>query len=472
MREGSAVVTGGEAVQVGEVCRLRVVGPGRRVELAVPSDIPLAELMPSLLRYAGDDLADAGNQHDGWVLQRLGEPPLDEARDVASLGLHDGDVVLLRPRRAELPPADFDDLVDAVATGAAERADRWRPAYTHRLLVGLIPVPAAVGIWLLLQPGPVPARVAAAAGAAVVLLIGALVAKVALRDRSAAGTLGAVATATAAVAGGLATGLAGGSPSTGAYLLGGGAAALGAAGVILMVARGDAFPFLAVAVVSLAAALGGAVDLLFPMASGGTAAVVAVLALLADLAVPMISAHLGNLRIGALPTGADELQENTDPLPGPETLARVAAADRLMTVLLAALGAVAAAALPALCAAAGWSARGLAAAVAALLLLRARSFVGARQRLALIAPGALGLATVAVVTLLDLPAPLRLATGLPAMVVAGGLLVAGARHLPGRRLLPYWGRAGDICEWLLAIAVVPLALAPIGVYSLARALGG
>src|ERR1700761_8333799 len=102
---------------VDDLCRLTVCGPARSVELAVPVHVPLIDLLPALLGHLGENLADAGLEHEGWVLQRLGDPPLREELSVAALGLRDGDVVYLRPRADQLPPLDFDDLIDGVAAG-------------------------------------------------------------------------------------------------------------------------------------------------------------------------------------------------------------------------------------------------------------------------------------------------------------------------------------------------------------------
>jgi hypothetical protein len=55
---------------------------------------------------------------------------------------------------------------------------------------------------------------------------------------------------------------------------------------------------------------------------------------------------------------------------------------------------------------------------------------------------------------------------------AAGVAVAFARLLPGRRLLPYWGRAGDIFEWVVAISILPLTLGLLGVFGWARSLAG
>ncbi len=75
----------------GDVCRLVLVGPASSVEVAVPAHVPLADLMPTLLGHLSPELADRGHAHGGWVLQRLGEPPLAEDLGTSALGLYDGD---------------------------------------------------------------------------------------------------------------------------------------------------------------------------------------------------------------------------------------------------------------------------------------------------------------------------------------------------------------------------------------------
>src|SRR5262249_27624667 len=89
---------------VDDLCRLTVCGPARSGELAVPVHAPLIDLLPALVGHLGDKLADAGLEHGGGVLQRLGDPPLREELSVAALGLRDGDMVHLRPRADQLPP--------------------------------------------------------------------------------------------------------------------------------------------------------------------------------------------------------------------------------------------------------------------------------------------------------------------------------------------------------------------------------
>ncbi|MYS20668.1 WXG100 protein secretion system (Wss), protein YukD, partial [Streptomyces sp. DvalAA-14] len=98
------------------LCRLTVRAPDTSLDLAVPSDIPLADLLPVIVGHAGDDLAEAGLEHGGWALQRIGGAPLDPEGTPQSLELRDGEVLLLRPLAETLPPVRFDNLVDGVSS--------------------------------------------------------------------------------------------------------------------------------------------------------------------------------------------------------------------------------------------------------------------------------------------------------------------------------------------------------------------
>jgi len=44
--------------------------------------------------------------------------------------------------------------------------------------------------------------------------------------------------------------------------------------------------------------------------------------------------------------------------------------------------------------------------------------------------------------------------------------------VPGRRMVPYWGRAAEILHSLLAIALLPLTLWLLGVFGTLRGLFG
>ncbi|MBX6358002.1 MAG: EsaB/YukD family protein, partial [Micromonosporaceae bacterium] len=52
------------------LARVTVAAPNRRMDVALPDTMLVAELLPHLLRHAGDDLADIGDRQGGWVLRR------------------------------------------------------------------------------------------------------------------------------------------------------------------------------------------------------------------------------------------------------------------------------------------------------------------------------------------------------------------------------------------------------------------
>ncbi|HEX5741072.1 MAG TPA: EsaB/YukD family protein, partial [Pilimelia sp.] len=98
--------------------RLTVHAPARRLDLTLPAHVPLAELLPELLRHAGDDLADLGERHGGWLLRRATGEPLSPAAHLYAQGVRDGAVVHLVPAGERWPEPEFDDVAEAVAHSA------------------------------------------------------------------------------------------------------------------------------------------------------------------------------------------------------------------------------------------------------------------------------------------------------------------------------------------------------------------
>ncbi|WP_103515919.1 type VII secretion integral membrane protein EccD, partial [Streptomyces sp. SM10] len=177
---------------VAESCRLTVRAPSVTVDLAVPADVPVADLLPTLLRYVGQEVEEAGLDHAGWVLQRLGDAPLDEETTLAGAGLSDGAVLHLRPHTEALPEARLDDLVDGIADTAGRRLHTWHPGAARGLLVGTSVATVAAALVLVFWPGvsgSASSRAACAAVAGLLLLAGAGSASRAVGDRLSATAL-------------------------------------------------------------------------------------------------------------------------------------------------------------------------------------------------------------------------------------------------------------------------------------------
>jgi type VII secretion integral membrane protein EccD len=457
----------------GDLCRLSICGPASSVELAVPVHVPLVDLLPALAGHMGGNLADAGLEHEGWVLQRLGDRPLREELSIAALGLHDGDIVHLRPRSAQLPPLDFDDLIDGVASGIAGRHDRWRPDMSRRLLAGLLAVPLAAGAGLLAGHAGRPA-VALGAGLALLLLVCATAASRAFGDRGTSWTLGVAAVTYAAIAGAQLPLLHGGVAilrgvsGPGPVLLAGGAAAAAAAILAALLIGGRDPGFAGLTAFAALVTVAGALASFAHIGGVAIAAVMLVVVVPLGAAVPTIAFRLTGLRLDPLPTTPDELQENLDPVPGEHVLERTRWADRYMSALYGALGAVAAGCLAVLGLAAGWKAHLVSIDATVLLLLHARLMVAARHKLAAVVPAVAGAIVLITAAGLRVTPHTRLLL-LSGVMVAAGLLWAAERTLPGRKLVPIWGRLGDLLESLTAVALLPATLWLLNFYQIARA---
>ncbi|HMH93596.1 MAG TPA: type VII secretion integral membrane protein EccD [Streptosporangiaceae bacterium] len=461
-----------------DLCRLTVCGPARLVELAVPVHVPLIDLLPALVGHLGDGLADAGLEHGGWVLQRLGDPPLREELSISALGLHDGDVVHLRPRADQLPSADFDDLIDGIAVGISGRADRWRPAMSRRLLIGLLAVPLAVGLVVVAgHLGPLSDLCAAAMTA--VLLAMTAVASRAFAEPVAAAILGGAAIAYAAAAGAEFPLLHGGPgghvlltwSALRPGLLAGGVAMAGASIAVTMLIGGRHPALVGTTVSTVLLAIGGAIATFGGTSPAAAAGVLVAVTVPLGGWIPVLAFRLARLRLDPTPVTSDELQEDLDPIPGQHILERTRWADRYMSALHGGVAVVASPGLIVLALAGGWPAHVVAIDAIVLLLLQARSLVSARHRLATMIPAICG-ATV-LVTVAGLRADDRHWLALLAgIVLTSWLILIAVRSLPGHKLLPHWGRAGDILQSLAAVGLIPAALWLTGLFHMARTVRG
>lgn len=113
-------------------CRVVVIAPRTRVDLALPADVPVVDLLPLLLELVGERSDDGGGRHGGWRLAPVGEAELDSGRTLRSLEVLDGAALQLAPRDEDVAPPIFDDVVDAIATTIRSR----RNADTLRLAAG------------------------------------------------------------------------------------------------------------------------------------------------------------------------------------------------------------------------------------------------------------------------------------------------------------------------------------------------
>src|SRR4051794_12604143 len=143
----------GPAMSVG-LARVTINAPQRRVDVALPEHVPLAELLPEVLRHAGEGLADDGEKHGGWVLRRTDGVALATSQGLFPQGVRDGEVLHLVPARDDWPELEYDDVVEAIAEGARRRGSVWAPASTRTATLAGAGVVLLLGLIGLLAAGP------------------------------------------------------------------------------------------------------------------------------------------------------------------------------------------------------------------------------------------------------------------------------------------------------------------------------
>ncbi|WP_433388592.1 type VII secretion integral membrane protein EccD [Micromonospora sp. KLBMP9576] len=449
--------------------RLRFVLGTRAVDLALPGEVPLTDVLPAVLVQLDPEAPDRGAAHDGWVVQRLGEPPLDEERTAAELNLLDGDALHLRPRAEELPPIDFDDLVDGVGEQARTNPYRWTVALSRWMLMIFGGLLLATGAVLLALGGPVAARATVAAVLAVALLGAAGLVSRAAADAQTGTLLAALATGYAGLAGWL------GAQALAPYAAPGVAVSMALLAVLITLAMGLAL--VADSWLLFSAALVCAVCLAVPavlvatntLTSQSAAACGLAGSLVVMLLLPSAAFKLGGLELPLLPGKPEQLGENIDPVPHQLVVDRGRASVAYLAALAVGLATAQTVLAGVLVAPGGRWPMVLAGVAALLLFMRARHLTGTVARWATMSPAVALVLFDLVRYSVDRSDLARTAVVVPAGAALAGVLMTAAATLPGRRLRPYWGRAVDILEIITAVALLPVLGAVLGVYQLVRA---
>src|SRR3954470_8213624 len=176
------------------LARVTISAPQRRVDVALPEHVPLAELLPEVLRHAGEGLADDGEKHGGWVLRRTDGVALGTGQGLFPQGVRDGEVLHLVPARDEWPELEYDDVVEAIAEGARRQSSIWTAASTRTATLTGAGVALALAWFGLLLAGPaVEGAAFAGLGIAVLLALAGVTASRAYGDARAGAALGAYA---------------------------------------------------------------------------------------------------------------------------------------------------------------------------------------------------------------------------------------------------------------------------------------
>jgi type VII secretion integral membrane protein EccD len=104
-------------------CRVTIVAPDSRVDMALPDDVPVADLYPEILRLSRQTPAEGAPV--GYHLVRRDGTVLDSSRSFAAQRILDGELLTLRPFSESLPPAVVDDVSEAVASAVSRDRSLW-----------------------------------------------------------------------------------------------------------------------------------------------------------------------------------------------------------------------------------------------------------------------------------------------------------------------------------------------------------
>ncbi|MBW0094320.1 type VII secretion integral membrane protein EccD, partial [Pseudonocardia sp. KRD-188] len=273
--------------------RLTVLAPRTRVDVALPADVPVGELVPMVLELVGEP--GPGRRMLPWRLTGVTGGPLHPAATLDELGVLDGEVLRLGPDGPPPPAPVFDDPVDALAATADDGTQR--PLPDARAVVAVVLAGLAAVVLATVPAGPWGVAAAVLGGLAAV----AALARTARTDRHPL-----VAVALAAGTGAAASGAAATGPGTAQVLL-----AVAAAGVVAGAAqalRRTVHPVLVAAVaVAVPTALAALLHLRLGASPAALAAGTGALALLAGPLLPRAALRLAALPGPVVPTDAGEL---------------------------------------------------------------------------------------------------------------------------------------------------------------------
>lgn len=445
--------------------RVTVVAPQTRIDVAMPADVTVADLLPMLLEMARERSPDGGSRHGGWCLARLGDAALDPSRTLASAGVVDGDLLQLRRRSDSPPPPLFDDVVDAIAVANPDSYRPWTPATARGLgqVAGGLALAAAAVALFLAGHGVAPA-ITAGASAVLAVAIGGVVAR-AFGDHGTGVLIAAGGLPMAFVAGLYAVP---GQRLDRPNLLLACTLTLVVATAAILVLGSGVTTFVAVASAAALAAAAALAGTLIAHPVAGIAAATASVTLVLLSALPRLTIQLARLPIPQVPRGAEDLKEDTG-FPDYASIERRAGlAHQYLTGMIIGCGAVVAICAVIMAGSGRMAAIVLAVVVTAVMLLRARTYANGTQAIALLAAG---LASAAGLVLTWMAHADGLALNLwvfaTLVLLAAAAVVLGV-VFPRHRFSPVLRRSVDVTEAVLIASVLPVALAVLDLYSTIR----
>ncbi|MFD5130765.1 type VII secretion integral membrane protein EccD [Streptomyces olindensis] len=474
-------------------CRVTIVAPDSRIDVALPDDLAVADLYPEILRLSRQSPAEGAPV--GYHLVRRDGTVLDGSRSFAAQRILDGELLTLRPFAESLPPAVFDDVSEAVAAAVTQDRTLWSGTLTRvagLMAGGILSALLAFVVWSSQTRHDMHSlQGILAAVAGVLLTTMACVRARVYTDRGSAVALGLGALPNIAVAGSGLLPLSAGQGIGRLQFLLACAAVLVASVVLTLVSPGGDGPFVAFVFASAIGLLTTFVAMLTHLRPVETAAVCAPLAVCALAFLPGLSMRFARLPIGfdaPTPAGGYTREETAqqEPLDAERIAAQARRGHELLVGLVGGCALVAVGASIVLGFEGNVWAQLLALATGVAMLMRAQLFRYTAQVGATLAAGLAALIFLGLGLALNPPVEswrdalqgdtagldIRSVWLAAAIAVATTLVTAIGLIAPRRGVTPVWGRFLEIAEGFVLLTLIPLALAVFDVYAQARAMTG
>lgn len=438
------------AATASAMLRVSIVGDDRRLDIGVPAQLPLVEMIPGFARSLG--LLDPTLAHGGYELRRADGSVVDPARPAAAQGLRDGELLTLVPGGLLAEPRVYDDVVEAVIDATSEQHRAWTPRDSSRTALFVSLTFLVLSAVLLVASGPAGLLPAVIAGSGAVVLVAASAVLLRLGQREAGHALGIAAAGYGGLAGLLAV------PDTALW-----GWPLAAAGLGLVIVGGCSLAFAGTdpEIHLVPVAFGGVLGItatIAALAGDAVAPYALMLAITATLANGLPWLALGSTRIRVISPQSDaEMFATPAPIDADDVQRRAAAGARTLVSLRLALGLAALIATP-LVAASGATGALLCALAFVGMMFQSRQTYARLGVLLLMGVGAIGLGATGLTVMFSQPG---LHTALLVILITATVLVVVLTLLTPRARLSL-GRLADTVEVLALALLLPLGVVTAG----------
>ena len=162
------------AAAAGTLVRVSIVSEDRRLDVGLPAQVPLIELIPGFARSLG--VLDPTLAHGGYALHRADGSVLDPGRSSLAQSVHDGELLTLVRGGLITEPRIYDDVVEAVIDATLDQHQAWTATDNARTALAVSLTFLGLCAVLLLSVGPsIGIGAIIAGGGALVLIVTAAI---------------------------------------------------------------------------------------------------------------------------------------------------------------------------------------------------------------------------------------------------------------------------------------------------------